>query len=72
MVSRGNESVLFAVGQSGSPLASPLTDDAYENNDTLLDGPAAWCAEHSLTVSNLVMADRHDWYQFSMSGPRDE
>jgi hypothetical protein len=49
-------------------LARPVSDDAYENNDTLAAARDLGTLTSALTVSNLVMADGHDWYKFSMSG----
>jgi hypothetical protein len=49
-------------------LARPVADDAYENNDTLSTARDLGPLTSALTVSNLVMADGHDWYKFSMSG----
>src|SRR4029079_4733651 len=48
-------------------LAAPLTDDAYENNDTFGTASNLGALTALKTVSNLVMADGNDWYKFSMS-----
>ena len=47
----------------------PLVDDALESNDTLATARDLGALVNVQTTSNLVMADSHDWYRFSMAGP---
>jgi hypothetical protein len=48
-------------------LVAPLIDDSYENNDSRTTARALGTLPAATTISNLVMADTHDWYRFSMS-----
>ncbi|HZN35065.1 MAG TPA: pre-peptidase C-terminal domain-containing protein, partial [Pirellulaceae bacterium] len=52
-----------------NPPRAGAADDAYENNDTLGTARDLGTLAAAQTISNLVMADSHDWYRFSMSGP---
>ena len=47
-------------------LAKPLVDDKYENNDTRTTARGLGTLASATTISNLVMADSHDWYRFWM------
>lgn len=47
--------------------ASAPSDDAYENNDTLAAASNLGTPTGTTTVSNLVMADAHDWFRFTTS-----
>jgi hypothetical protein len=49
-------------------LAAPLIDDSYENNDTRTTARGLGTLASARTISNLVMADTHDWYRFYMGG----
>jgi hypothetical protein len=50
-------------GPSGS-----VTDDAYEENDTMAAAADLGTISALRTISNLVMADSADWYRFSITG----
>lgn len=43
------------------------TDDGYENNDTLATASDLGTVTTTRTINNLVMADGHDWYRFTLS-----
>ncbi len=45
-----------------------IVDDAYEQNDTQATARGLGTLTTTATISNLVMADGHDWYSFTMSG----
>jgi hypothetical protein len=45
-----------------------IVDDAYEQNDTRATARDLGTLTTTTTISNLVMADSHDWYRFTMSG----
>jgi hypothetical protein len=47
-------------------LAAALVDDAYEQNDTITTAKNLGTLTASLTINNLVQADAHDWYRFSL------
>jgi hypothetical protein len=49
-----------------SNLRALLTDDAYEQNDTLSTAYNLGTLSSSKTISNLVMADSADWYKFTV------
>jgi hypothetical protein len=59
-----NPSYSLSVNVGGAALA----DDAYENNDTFGTARDLGTLTSLRTITNLVMADGHDWYRFSMSG----
>lgn len=47
--------------------AAALTDDAYEQNDSLSAARGLGTISAPKTISNLVMADSADWYRFTMA-----
>lgn len=47
---------------------TPVTDDTYENNDTLATARDLGTLAAVSIISNLVMADGHDWYKVAMGG----
>lgn len=44
-----------------------LTDDAYEQNDTLATAKNLGEISTTRTIANLVQADAHDWYRFNIT-----
>jgi Leishmanolysin/Bacterial pre-peptidase C-terminal domain len=48
--------------------ATQAGDDVYENNDTFGTARDLGTLTSLRTISNLVMADGHDWYRFTMNG----
>jgi hypothetical protein len=49
------------------PAAVTVTDDAYENNDSLATATNLGTLTATRTVSQLVMADSQDWFRFTTS-----
>jgi hypothetical protein len=49
------------------PSVVSVTDDAYENNDTLATAANLGTLTAARTVSQLVMADSQDWFRFTTS-----
>lgn len=47
--------------------ATSLTDDRYEQNDTFAKASNLGTITSARTVSQLVMADKADWYRFTIS-----
>jgi len=50
---------------TGPVLSGPLTDDSYEENDTRETATNLGALTAPKTVSDLVMADANDWFQFT-------
>lgn len=50
----------------GAAASGGGTDDSYENNDTRATASVLGSLTASRTISNLVMADGNDWYQFTL------
>ena len=46
-----------------------MVDDVFENNDSTYQAANLGSLSRPASISNLVMADRHDWYRFQMNGP---
>jgi hypothetical protein len=49
------------------PAGVTVTDDAYENNDSLASASNLGTLTATRTVSQLVMADSQDWFRFTTS-----
>jgi hypothetical protein len=49
-------------------VGGPLPDDGHEDNDSFGTARDFGSLTSLLSIPNLVMADGHDWYRFSMSG----
>lgn len=47
----------------------PVTDDAYENNDTRAAARGLGTLGGVRAINNLRMLDGHDWFRFTMTGP---
>ena len=44
-----------------------LTDDGYEQNDSLATAKDLGAISTTRTIANLVQADAHDWYRFNLT-----
>lgn len=51
-----------------NPPRTGIADDAFENNDSLSAARDLGTLSAAQTFSNLIMADSHDWYRFTMGG----
>lgn len=47
---------------------APLVDDAHEENDSRVIARGLGMLTAPVSISNLAMADSHDWYRFTTSG----
>lgn len=47
---------------------TPVTDDAFEPNNSMATAANLGSLTAARTTSNLVMADSNDWFQFQVSG----
>ncbi|WP_425614765.1 pre-peptidase C-terminal domain-containing protein [Anatilimnocola sp. NA78] len=52
------------LGTTTPPPPPTLTDDGYENNDTLATASNLGTLTANANVSNLVLADSNDWFRF--------
>jgi hypothetical protein len=59
-------SLLAGVPLEGN-LASALVDDAYEENDSFFQAHNLGAINATLAINNLVQADAHDWYRFTLT-----
>lgn len=66
-----NPAYSLSVNVTAGSTTSPVTDDTYENNDSLATARDLGTLAAAATISTLVMADGHDWFRFSMGGVGD-
>ena len=65
----GSGSRITSAAQGGATRWAIAVDDLLENNDSWYQAANVGSLNRPVSLSNLVMADRHDWYQFQMNGP---
>ena len=65
----GSDRRITASAQGGATRWAAAVDDVFENNDSLYQAANLGSLSRPASFNNLVMADRHDWYQFQMNGP---